>query len=200
MKGMLLMKNDKCLRAATTRNYLLPALLFLMLTACVTAQKPPAAPLDPALLEALFAQGIELQDKGDARGAIKVFDELLALDPRHVPALSEKSYALMVLHRYRPVLDLTTEVLRDHAGSDQARAALPGRRAVERSAARPGGLGGPLHVPAADAGTGGRGPVRLSVVDHRRPRNGSARIRSGRLVVPADHGDPVAPGGAGGHR
>ena len=91
---------------------LLLALAFLLPAAPAWAQNPTP-------IEKLFLEGIALQEEGKARAALKKFEKILDIDPNHIPAISEKTYALMVLHRYRPVLDITEKVLRQHKGSPQ---------------------------------------------------------------------------------
>jgi len=51
--------------------------------------------VNPEMTEAHYALGYFLQEHGNPKGAIKVYDDLLAIDPHHVPAMHNMAYTFL---------------------------------------------------------------------------------------------------------
>jgi tetratricopeptide (TPR) repeat protein len=51
--------------------------------------------VNPAMTEAHYALGYYLQEHGNAKGAIKVYDDLLSIDPNHVPTMHNLGYTFL---------------------------------------------------------------------------------------------------------
>jgi tetratricopeptide (TPR) repeat protein len=51
--------------------------------------------VNPEMAEAHYALGFFLQEHGNPKGAIKVYDDLLAVDPGNVPAMHNMAYIFL---------------------------------------------------------------------------------------------------------
>ncbi|QEC44369.1 tetratricopeptide repeat protein [Pseudobacter ginsenosidimutans] len=62
-------------------------------------------------LNNLLLEAVALHDKGDYDGALRLYDQVIAKDPKRLLAWYEKSLTLLVSKRYEACIDLCKEVL-----------------------------------------------------------------------------------------
>ena len=66
---------------------------------------------DKKLLNDLYEEGINLGKSGKYQEAIKIFDNVLEIDPKHIDALADKTYALCYLHKYEEAITTCNKAL-----------------------------------------------------------------------------------------
>lgn len=73
---------------------------------------------DKEAADALVAKGVELHEKADYQGAIKKYDEALALDEFNLFALAEKAYTQLTLGEAEPCVENCKLVIAKHPGEE----------------------------------------------------------------------------------
>jgi len=63
-------------------------------------------------LDNLYEEGIDLGKSGKYLEAIKIFDDVLKIDPKHIDALASKAYSLCLLHKYEEAIMACEEALK----------------------------------------------------------------------------------------
>jgi len=82
-------------------------LLFTLMAHCIFAQEKEAA-------EKLVDEGVALHDKGDPDGAIKLYDQALALDKDNLLALTEKAYSLIAQEKLDECIQYCRKAIKTH--------------------------------------------------------------------------------------
>lgn len=80
----------------------------------------PAFPQDPIGARKLVDEGVELEDKGDHKGAIKKFDKALKIDQDNLLAMAEKAYSLNSLGQYEQSAAICQDIIEKHNGAKEA--------------------------------------------------------------------------------
>ncbi|MBL8001734.1 MAG: tetratricopeptide repeat protein [Flavobacteriales bacterium] len=80
----------------------------------------PAFAQDPIGARKLVDEGVELEDKGDHKGAIKKFDKALKIDQDNLLAMAEKAYSLNSLGQYEQSAAICQDIIEKHNGAKEA--------------------------------------------------------------------------------
>jgi tetratricopeptide (TPR) repeat protein len=92
----------------------LPLLLLLLIPLS------PVLAQDPIGARKLVDEGVELEDKGDHKGAIKKFDKALKIDQDNLLAMAEKAYSLNSLGEYEQSAAICQDIIEKHDGAKEA--------------------------------------------------------------------------------
>ena len=85
-------------------------ILFFFVSTITVAQ-------DKEAVKKLVAEGIQLHDKGEYNGAIKKYDEALAIDINDFDANYEKSFSLYLAKRYDEAISMDKYILKELPGN-----------------------------------------------------------------------------------
>jgi tetratricopeptide (TPR) repeat protein len=69
----------------------------------------------------LLKQGVALHDKKDYEGAIKLYDEIIKIDPNYFAAQYEKSFSLYSLGRYDECINLCKSIIKQFPKEEDGR-------------------------------------------------------------------------------